>query len=606
MPNEIKKLKKIFKKHWHWVVIILLAMMFFVGTSSFNYFVQNFSDNNTFIKWASPDESANYVFAKLYSQENKLTITENYNLYTNDIMHPRSFRSDYGVLKPVSFLGIILIYGKIASLTTYKILPFLTPLFASIGIIYFYLLVRKLFGKHNALISSFLLASFPVYIYFSIRSMFHNVLFVVLLMIGIYYAVLMIKKKKKDTKFFSLSLRQINYKGLIYAALAGIFLGLAIITRSSELIWVLPLLIILWLFNFKKVGLNKLLLLIAFMAIAITPALYYNQILYSSPYLGGYSEMNQSIITIKDASTNLITPGFTSKTSNIGEQVSNIKNSILFFGLDFRQSLRMLYYYFIQMFPYLFYLGALGFIVFLIKFRKIKYKHLIYILSLTVISTILIFYYGSWEFFDNPDKASHTIGNSYTRYWLPIYLGFMPFVSLLIIRFSHAASLLVKKNNHEEKSNFLSFSTSRKFFSTSIKVIILAVIIITGINFTLFGSAEGIIYLAGRQNQSKHELHKILELTESNATIITQHHDKLFFPERKVIVGLFDDKNMIGEYANLAKLLPVYYYNFTFPEKDFNYLNDRRLKEFNLEIEVVERVTSDFTLYRIKEREVMI
>ena len=76
----------------------------------------------------------------------------------------------------------------------------------------------------------------------------------------------------------------------------------------------------------------------------------------------------------------------------------------------------------------------------------------------------------------------------------------------------------------------------------------------------------------------------------------------MFFPERKVIVGLFDDKNMIAEYANLVNLLPVYYYNFTLPPRDFEYLNNRRLAEAGLQIEKVEQVTDDFTLYRLEKQ----
>ena len=143
--------KKWFKKNWRWLAIILLAIGFFIGVSSFNYFTQ--IDN--FIKWGSPDESANYLFAKLYGQTGRMTIFEEYNLYTGDLMQPRSFRSDSGYLKPVSFLGIILIYGKIVSLTSFKILPYLTPLLAAVGIIFYYLLIKKIFGRRNALISSF-------------------------------------------------------------------------------------------------------------------------------------------------------------------------------------------------------------------------------------------------------------------------------------------------------------------------------------------------------------------------------------------------------------------------------------------------------------------
>ena len=85
--------------------MIALACLFFVGTSSFNYFTQTYSKTETeldFVKWISPDETANYIFSKLYGQTGEIKIYEQYNLYTEDVMHPRSVRSDFGKLKPMS------------------------------------------------------------------------------------------------------------------------------------------------------------------------------------------------------------------------------------------------------------------------------------------------------------------------------------------------------------------------------------------------------------------------------------------------------------------------------------------------------------------------
>ncbi len=64
---------------------------------------------------------------------------------------------------------------------------------------------------------------------------------------------------------------------------------------------------------------------------------------------------------------------------------------------------------------------------------------------------------------------------------------------------------------------------------------------------------------------------------------------------------MFDDKNMVKEYANLVNYLPVYYYNFTLPEKDFEYLNKRRLQEFGLKLEKVQEINGDFSLYRLRK-----
>ncbi len=553
----------------------IVAVGFFIGTASFNYYTQA----DGFIKWLSPDESSNYNFTKLYAQEGRLSFFEKYNLLSAEIMHPRSYRSDLGWLKPVSFLGIILIYGKIASLTTYKILQFLTPLFAAIGLIFYYLLVKEIFGKRNALISALFAASLPPLIYYSARSMFHNVLFVVLLIVGLYFAVIMTKSKKFTSEANTIKFKLAKFLPDVYAALAGTFLGLSVITRSAELIWLIPAWLVLWLFNIKKVGLIKLLIFLAFFAFSLTPALYWNQILYGSPWRGGYDEMNQSISSIAGAGQAMITSGA------IKNSLIQIKNNVFHFGFAPKQSFKMLYFYFAAMFYWLFWPAVFGSVWFLKKIKKWQRRHYCYLTVYTIIFFILLFYYGSWDFHDNPDPKSHTIGNSYTRYWLPIYLGAIPLASFFLVKLSN----LLRK----------------KILINGFRVLIIMVIFFISLKFVLLGSAEGLVQSERKQVASLVERDQLIGLTEARSVIITQYHDKLLFPERKVIVGLFNDEEMIKQYATLTKYLPVYYYNFTFPEKDYNYLNDKKLAKFNLKIEIMEKVTKDFSLYRLTSREGM-
>jgi len=50
------------------LIVTLLALVFFVATSSFNYLTQ---DKN-YTKWTSPDETANYFFSKRLSETGQL------------------------------------------------------------------------------------------------------------------------------------------------------------------------------------------------------------------------------------------------------------------------------------------------------------------------------------------------------------------------------------------------------------------------------------------------------------------------------------------------------------------------------------------------------
>jgi len=142
--------------NWSLVIVLFLAGIFFVATASFNYLTQELD----YIKWTSPDETANYFFARRFSEGKALAWFDEAAIIGDNVVMPRSFRSDFGWLKPVSFLGIILIYGTLGSLFGTALIPFLTPFLAALGIIIFYLVTSKIFSKRIGLISASLLTFF--------------------------------------------------------------------------------------------------------------------------------------------------------------------------------------------------------------------------------------------------------------------------------------------------------------------------------------------------------------------------------------------------------------------------------------------------------------
>jgi hypothetical protein len=559
----MKMNKEFFKKNYQKIILFFFASIFLFTTVFFNFIVRK-----DFVKWFSPDESANYFFSKLYAETGDLIFYEKYNPVVKEIIKPRSFGSNESMVRPVSFLGIILIFGSLAKIISIGIIPYLTPIFAFIGIFFFYLLIKKIFNEKVALLSGILLSFFPVYVYYSARSMFHNVLFIVFSIICFYYSYLMTESRKN------------NYLNYFFALLAGLFFGLSFITRTSEIFWLFPVFFFLWLFNIKKVGWIKIILFLLASFFAILPIFYWNIILYGREIGGGYPQMNQSIDHILSSSSEIVKQDKENIFLKIKNYSLDLGGTIFHFGFNFDYSIKMFNEYFVKMFVWLFYGSLAGFLIFLLNFKKIKKRHLIYIFSLLLFSTILVFYYGSWIFFDNPDKE-FTVGNSYTRYWLPIYLSFIPFLSSLIL--------------------FLS-KIMPKFFQKGFLILVIGVIGLFSYNFLFFGSKEGLYYSYQKQENDKKEFKEVISLTENNSVIITQYHDKLFFPERRVIVGLFTDDNMLREYAKLLKYSPVYYYNFTFDNKTIKYLNERKLKQFNFKINKIKDITTEFTLYKLLEQ----
>jgi hypothetical protein len=548
------------------LALSLLVLGFFFATAAYNYVVQS----PDWIKFSAPDEASNYTFSKLYAETGRLTIPETNGLYAADIIHPRSVRSDAGVLKPVSFPGIIILYGTLAKFLGAGVLPYLTPLFAALGLLAFYFLLRMIFDRRTAIIGTILLAFFPVYIYYSARSFFHNVLFLDLFLAGLCFLVCggrlsATKKWLSDSLIF----------------LGGLVLGFALTTRASEALWVAPLLLLLYLFNCRRFGLMKILFFLAGFGFGVLPLLYWNQVLYGSIWATGYSEMNNSLAAVTQA-INASAGGRLS----LAAPIEKMREMVFYFGFHPDDSFKMAYYYFVAMFPWLFAGSAFGVVAWLANFKKITRAQWLFFGGWILAGTFLVLYYGSWKFVDNPDPARHTIGNSYTRYWLPLYAGALAFFAFGLKRLSDFCA------RH--------WGRAGQVLSWAVPFLLIGVIAIWSISFVLVGSEEGLIYTAGNQQAAKLETQTVLSATPVNSVIITQYHDKYLFPERKVIVGLLTDDTMNYYYGQLAKHLPVYYFNFTFRKKDLDYLNNTRLPRFGLRLRALEPVDVYFTLYQLE------
>ena len=600
----LKYINNILKKFWREIIVALLAAAFFASACGYISFIQR----DGFNKMGSPDETANYIFSKLYAQTGQLTIYEKYNPFVDEVMQPRSFRSDNGFLKPVSFLGIILIYGTIAKLLSIQVLPFLTPFFAALAIVFYYLLLKKIFAPKIAFLSTFLLASFPVYYFYSVRGLFHNVLFTSFLIIGLYFTVLAVSRPPKKNRFFSWRFWKMDWLNLFLAAWGGLLLGGALITRTSEAIWLLPALAIAWLFNWKKIGLIKLIIIIFFAALPFVPVLGWNEVLYGGFINGGYAEINHSITTVASASADLTQNVAKGQLSFIPGPLKQIKETIFYFGLNYGTAEQNFKSYFLRMFPLLFWPASLGLLLFAARVWKWKKRYWAYIAAYFAASAILVLYYGSWVFNDNPNLNEITIGNSYTRYWLPVYLGAMPFAAFFISRLTWA--IFARENENTEVSVKISLNKfwdffrltwpSRNFCIGAAQSILLILFFYFSANFLISGSKEGLLYVDPNNQVLRSEFSQVMALTEPSAVIITRYHDKLFFPERKVIVNTLTDPLMLARYKKLVQLLPVYYYNFTFPDKDLIYLNNGKLKQAGLALLKIKPTDNVFTLYRLQ------
>jgi hypothetical protein len=423
--------------------------------------------------------------------------------------------------------------------------------------------------------------------------MFHNILFVVLLLIGLYLFTLALGPKNSPEvkkKFLSWTRPARVWWELAAALGSGLFVGLAVITRTSELLWLAPALILVWLFYVRRLGLSKPLLFFFGVVLALLPAAYYNQVLYGSFWYGGYNAMNHSLDSLAQTGGALWQFTWSGQFRYYHHYLGQIFRQIFYFGFNSDQSVAMFRHYVIEMFPALLYAGLAGLLILIGQnCRRCQKKYVVYFLTWLLVSVILVFYYGSWKFNDNPDLTHFTIGNSYTRYWLPVYLGFMPLAALALVRCSRAILLIGREGQ----------AKIRNMVATGLQSAVMIIYIALSLIFVLYGSEEGLVFLYYNNRAEKANTETVWALTEPSAIIITRYYDKFFWPERRVIMGTIPDDQVLTAAAKLVKSYPVYYYNFYLNAADVSYLSGRKLAPYGLALKLVKRTNAKFGLYQL-------
>lgn len=596
----LTKTKKYFKKDWYLVVLICFSIVFFA--------VYSYLAATTPELFNSPDETANFYFAKNFALTGQVSELNALNIFSHGMIHPRSIIVYQGYLTPVSFLGISLIYGSIARFLGTEIIVYLTPFFASLAVLFFYGLIKNIFDKKTAFISALILFIHPAYWYFTSKSMMHNVLFVALLIIGLFFItqlkftfdppekklpktkeqqngqqqLFQKKKQGKIKNFFKYIFRKRKFvKSLIYYSLAGIFVGLALTVRTSEAFWVAMLIGIIGLFYINKIRWLHLLIGLSFMAMTFVPILYNNQVLYNDFFKFGYTLNHKQEVIAEEEQ---VSDTFGENTMQyLKQKLGFFPWDILFpYGIVKEYMAGSFYNYFIDMFllfNLLLVVGLLMFILYLLN-RKKKKALITYFLASIAISGFLIAFYGSWEFQDNIN-GDITIGTSYIRYWLPAYIATIPIIALVV---SYVWRIFSKY----------------KFHYLSLLSIVLFFIPIAYFSFDLTYISNPESLLGVRKDLWSYYQKKALisDLTEPNSLIIVDRADKILFPQRDVVsfmynYDIFIDMNFI------VRNVPVYYYTLM-PDKDVKYINSSKIKKYGIEFVDYQQIDQQFRLYKLQ------
>lgn len=560
----------------------------------------------------SPDEMSNHYFSTLFSDSGELWRFESINLYADGRMHPRSVRVVDLFLVPGGFIGMPVLFGSIAKVFGDGIIVYLTPLFSLLAVIAWGALVGAIFsaggkpdgktmftpeGLKVGLVASLLLLSNPAWWYTTARTMMPNVLFVSLLLIGATAYLVrpvnsVFRRKGGDA---SSRLRILDF------VIAGVCLSFAVAVRPSELPWLLMSAAVVGVIYRKTIPVLGSVITAVSGAVTAAPLLLLHYSAYGSVFSSGYGEALGSI-PAEIAS------------GGLGMRLLGPLQPYLFpLGFAPHTALQNFFTYGVGFFWWWSAAVIVGAVVLLthrdgVPSRLAPHGHLVNVNGVqpnggtgsryrisdsragkkearrsvralggvaAVTSVWLILFYGSWIVQDNPDPDAITIGSSYFRYWLPLFV-----LSTVVV--SRAIVVIADRLKGRVRASFVP-AVVTVFAMTS------AYVVFTSPQEGLFAVRENLI-------RYEAEISVVLAETEEDALIVVDRADKLLFPARRVMYPLRDD----GTYATLGRLketAPLYYFGITLPEEDVAYLRDVRLAPLGLSLEHVVSFTEE-SLYR--------
>ena len=529
-------------KDKYFSILAILAIVFFIVYSFLpisQLIWQNEHNIQSSLKFNTPDEVINHYFSEQYAKTGELYYFEPLDNFANRVIFPRWAYVIESRITPGNLLGMDLIYGNLAKIFSTNIIVFLTPFFAVISVLFFYLLIKLFFeNKQNgskqelgaspiAFISALLMFIFPGFWYYASRTMFHNILFLSLLVIGLYFLI----------KLFN-----INKNKLCVSILTGLFFGLSLITRTSEIVWVFLIILLILVFNLKKLKNLWLYLLLSFVifSFCFVPVLYQHKILYNNYFSTGYP--------IHTVSSNL--------ESNEIESINYFQALVLPFGFHPQVIVNHVFYkYILKLFwPWLI-LFISGLILFL-KTKKTKIQKL-YLITLLSIACYLSIYYGSWFFQDSIDFSLISLGSSYIRYFLPLFVFSLPIIAFLLVKIGN----YLKNKNKIIFICYLAFAAYCLFFSS--------------FNQVYLKTSESLINIKNQIIKYQIQNQDLLNYINKNDIIyLSSGTDKVVFPEFKHII-IQQNRVEFLEIKKLLKYKNIYY---------FHHNEKTNLEELNKEI----------------------
>jgi hypothetical protein len=217
--------------------------------------------------------------------------------------------------------------------------------------------------------------------------------------------------------------------------------------------------------------------------------------------------------------------------------------------------------------------------------RRVARRHAAMVTGVAVMCVWLVLLYGSWSVQDN-SAGDITIGVSYFRYWLPIFVLSTAPVALVV-------GWVVERWRGERARGV----AGRRAWPMPLLVSL--ALCFTGVSTltVLYSPAEGLVASHTALVRAAAAREFVVAHTPADAVVVVDRADKFVFPSRVVLQPLASAYT----YRAICELYPrrqLYYYGITLPAGDLAYVRDVQLRACGLAFQPVAAFGNE-SLYRV-------
>ena len=507
-----ERLVPLIAKHTAFWLIAVLGVVFVFATSAFSF--QLAPQVN------SPDEAVNLAFIEQFSQTFSLQIKAGAASTAFDLA-PRSVVFESGAYAPAAFIGMIVLYGLLAWILGSWFIWVATPLVAGAAGLALYSLISRTWGRPTAVVTGLLYFLHPVLWYYTVRGLYHNVLFLSLLIVGLWLVVIRPLKKQWTNDVFAFGV-----------------IGMSILVRGAELPWVAGLLVLIWVFTkgWKRLAQTGIWIGLGVVSAAVV------SIAQPDLLLGGY-------VLGETSFTQLLFP--------FGIHPKLVWHNLWQYGLALG--------------------GVVGLFSVIGWLYAARHKRSSYFWIFTLLAWVPLVVYGSWQIADNPTSWLVTMGNSYMRYWLPVFIFALPFVGFAV---TQMFDWLQQRDKRYAGGFWFAFF----------------IFWVVGSVRLFYGGVDGYAAIAQQTEFADAVTVQVFATTQPNDVIFVNTWDKVFWPERTVARGLFtqDGAQTAGDTLMQFDESSVWYFGLKMDAEQEDFLRDNQAI-----ISLIELEFGDHALYRL-------